>query len=31
VDVFLKRFLAPEWVFVFGIGSGIEAEGGVKP
>ena len=26
--VFLKRFLAPEWVFIFGIGSAIEAEGG---
>ena len=24
--VFLKRFLAPEWVFIFGIGSAIEAD-----
>jgi hypothetical protein len=27
--VFLKRFLAPEWVFIFGIGLGIEADEGV--
>jgi hypothetical protein len=27
VAVFLKRFLAPEWVFIFGIGTGIEADG----
>ena len=25
--VLRKRFLAPEWVFIFGIGSGIEADG----
>jgi UDP-N-acetylglucosamine 2-epimerase (non-hydrolysing) len=24
--VFRKRFLAPEWVFIFGIGTGIEAD-----
>jgi hypothetical protein len=24
--VFLKRFLAPEWLFIFGIGLGIEAD-----
>jgi UDP-N-acetylglucosamine 2-epimerase (non-hydrolysing) len=27
VAVLRKRFLAPEWVFIFGIGSGIEADG----
>src|SRR4051794_21549022 len=26
VAVFLKRFLAPEWVFIFGMRSGIEAD-----
>jgi hypothetical protein len=25
--VLRKRFLAPEWLFIFGIGVGIEAEG----
>ena len=29
--VFLNRFLAPEWVFIFGIGPGIEADGRADP
>ena len=28
--VLRKRFLAPEWVFIFGIGLGIEADGGAR-
>jgi UDP-N-acetylglucosamine 2-epimerase (non-hydrolysing) len=28
--VFLKRFLAPEWVFIFGIGSAIEADDALR-
>src|SRR3954451_4034453 len=30
VAVFLKRFLAPEWVFIFGIGLGIEADDAMR-
>jgi hypothetical protein len=26
VAVLRKRFLAPEWLFIFGIGVGIEAD-----